>query len=139
MNLDITEKVTTTLFAFEIVFRYALFFPRLRKFFAEKSNCFDLFLVIATSLIQIPAIHNSNVYGWLTVFQILRMYRIIAAIPPTRDLLVFSTSQRVVNLLGQSAAQHSRSPEFNIVIIPAYVFVRNSSISVNQRRDSDGR
>lgn len=127
------------LFAFELIFRFALFFPHLRKFFAEKSNCFDLFLVIATSLIQIPAIHNSSVYGWLTVFQILRVYRIITAIPPTRDLLVFSTSLRMVNRLGQNTEQHSRSPEFNIVIVPAYVFMRNSSISVSQRRDSDGR
>jgi voltage-dependent calcium channel len=29
------------------------------------------------------------VYGWLTIFQLMRVYRIIVAVPVTRDLLVF--------------------------------------------------
>ena len=51
-------------------------------------NCVDLFLVVATCIIQIPPIHNSSVYGWLTIFQILRIYRVIIAIPLTRNLLL---------------------------------------------------
>ena len=84
-----TETVATVIFDIEIVIRVVISFPDWRTFFRKKTNCFDLFLVIATSVIQIPAIHDSSVYGWLTIFQIMRVYRIIIAVPVTRDLLVF--------------------------------------------------
>lgn len=86
----VTETVMTLIFAVEIVIRFAVSFPDWRRFFRSKSNCFDLFLAVATCVIQIPAIHDSSVYGWLTIFQIMRVYRVIMAVPITRDLLVLS-------------------------------------------------
>jgi hypothetical protein len=86
--LNVTETVATAVFAFEIILRFMISFPDWRSFFRKKTNCVDLFLAIATSVIQIPAIHNSGAYGWLTIFQIMRVYRIIIAVPVTRDLLV---------------------------------------------------
>ena len=86
--LGVTETVATIIFDVEIIIRFGVSFPDWRYFFRKKANCFDLFLVISTSLIQIPTIHNSSVYGWLTIFQIMRVYRIIIAVPVTRDLLV---------------------------------------------------
>jgi len=88
LTLGVTESIVTIIFDFEILLRFAVSFPDWRTFFYYKSNCFDLFLAVVTSIIQIPAIHNSSVYGWLTIFQILRVYRVIMAVPFTRDLLV---------------------------------------------------
>jgi voltage-dependent calcium channel len=88
-NIGLTESITTVLLAVEIVIRFGVSFPDWRRFFRSQSNCFDLFLVVATCIIQIPVIHNSSVYGWLTIFQIMRVYRVIMAVPVTRDLLVW--------------------------------------------------
>lgn len=88
LTLGVTETVATVIFDVEIIIRFVISFPDWRVFLRKKTNCFDLFLVITTSIIQIPAIHNSSVYGWLTIFQIMRVYRIIIAVPVTRDLLV---------------------------------------------------
>ncbi len=90
--LGVTETVATIIFDLEIILRFVISFPDWRSFFRKKANCFDLFLAIATSILQIPSIHNSSVYGWLTIFQIMRVYRIIIAVPVTRDLLVLSQS-----------------------------------------------
>jgi len=87
-NVGITETVATIIFDVEIILRFAISFPDWRAFFRKKTNLVDLFLAIATSIIQIPAIRNSGAYGWLTIFQIMRVYRVIMAIPITRDLLV---------------------------------------------------
>lgn len=99
--LGITETIATVIFDVEIIIRFVISFPDWRAFF-HKVNCFDLFLAIATSIIQIPAIHDSNVYGWLTIFQIMRVYRIIIAVPVTRDLLV-STYLTAIDFPEQSS------------------------------------
>lgn len=87
-NVGITETVATIIFDVEIILRFAISFPDWRTFCRKNTNVVDLFLAIATSIIQIPAIRNSGPYGWLTIFQIMRVYRVIKAIPITRDLLV---------------------------------------------------
>lgn len=48
----------------------------------------DLFLAIATLVIQIPPIHNSRAYVYLTVFQVLRIYRPIVYVERLRSLIV---------------------------------------------------
>ena len=85
----------------EILIRFAAYLPRWRHFFQGKRNCIDLSLAIATCVIQIPLIHDSEVYGWLTIFQILRVYRVIIAIPVTRKLLtrVLGNVWGLVNLV----------------------------------------
>src|ERR1700737_2486588 len=89
-------------------------FPDWRSFFRSKTNCVDLFIAITTSVIQIPAIHDSGAYGWLTIFQIMRVYRIIITFPTTRDLLV-SFPLVSADLLEQSTEQCIRADEFNLL------------------------
>ena len=49
----------------------------------------DLAIAVITATIQIPQIHNSGTpYKWLTFFQIVRIYRVVLAVPITRDLIV---------------------------------------------------
>ena len=81
-----TETVVTFLLLFEIFIRFIIDW---RGFFRSKRNLADLLLAVITSIIQIPAIHNSGQpYDWLTVFQILRVYRLVLGLPMTRDLTV---------------------------------------------------
>lgn len=68
--------------------RFLAYLPDWRSFFYRKRNCFDLFLAIACSVIQIPVISNSTIYPWLTVFQLIRWYRVILAFPRMKPLLV---------------------------------------------------
>lgn len=87
-QLEIAEMLFTFVFLFEILCRFACHFPNWRGF-STKSNFFDLFLAIVTSVIQVPVIkHSGSLYRWLTIFQILRSYRIMQAIPFTRELLL---------------------------------------------------
>ena len=58
------------------------------QFFQGKRNVLDLFLAIITTIIQIPVVNNSSWYPWLTFFQLLRFYRVIAAIPRMKSLLL---------------------------------------------------
>jgi voltage-dependent calcium channel len=103
-DLDITESVATAIFALEIIVRFVISFPDWRAFFRRKTNCVDLFIAVATSVIQIPAIRNSSSYGWLTIFQIMRVYRIIIALPITRDLLVLYNSMGLLTLRAKFSA-----------------------------------
>ncbi|KAF8935698.1 calcium channel protein [Haplosporangium bisporale] len=54
----------------------------------NKKNMVDLFLAIATLVIQIPPIHNSRAYVYLTVFQVLRIYRPIIYVERLRSLII---------------------------------------------------
>lgn len=81
------ELYFTLAFDVEIVIRAVAALPEWRTL-REKENAADITLAVLTSLIQIPAIRNSDAYPWLTVFQILRFYRVILAIPRMRRLLV---------------------------------------------------
>jgi len=59
-----------------------------RNFHRKGRNLVDLGLAIITTVILIPAIRNSGQpYNWLTVFQIIRAYRVVLAIPMTRKLI----------------------------------------------------
>lgn len=88
-----TETVVTFLLLLEIFFRFIVDW---RGFFRSKSNIADLFLAVITSIIQIPAIHNSGQpYDWLTIFQILRIYRLVMALPITRHLIVSRLKFRI--------------------------------------------
>ncbi|KAK3941855.1 calcium-channel protein cch1 [Diplogelasinospora grovesii] len=83
--INVAEVVVTILLDIEIVIRFA---ADARGFHRKKRNLFDLGLAIITSIILIPPIHESGqAYNWLTVFQILRVYRLVLAIPMTRKLI----------------------------------------------------
>jgi ABC-type bacteriocin/lantibiotic exporter with double-glycine peptidase domain len=84
--LDQMELFVTMILLFEIVFRFV---SDWRGFHTQRRNWVDLFLAVVTAIILLPPIKNSGrPYDWLTIFQILRVYRLVWAIPVTRNLLV---------------------------------------------------
>ncbi|EPQ27265.1 uncharacterized protein PFL1_05188 [Pseudozyma flocculosa PF-1] len=89
-NRDKGELFFTIAFDVEILMRFLSFVldGDWRSFLRSKQNIGDLVLAGVTSIIQIPAIKHSSVYAWLTFFQVARFYRVIAAVPRMRVLLV---------------------------------------------------
>lgn len=88
--IDVTEIIITFLLLAEILIRFIVDW---RHFFRSKRNVIDLMIAIITTVIQIPAIkhaHDGRAYAWLTIFQIMRVYRVVLAVPVTRDLIVSS-------------------------------------------------
>ncbi|RYD82811.1 MAG: hypothetical protein EOP84_08875 [Verrucomicrobiaceae bacterium] len=86
--IDRSETVVTLILLFEILIRIVVDW---RHFFSSKRNITDLLIAIITTVIQIPAIkeaHDGKAYAWLTIFQIIRVYRVVLAVPVTRDLIV---------------------------------------------------
>ena len=86
--IDVAETAVTLILLAEIIIRFVVDW---RHFFYSKRNLADLLIAIVTTVIQIPAVKNSHdgrAYAWLTVFQILRIYRVVLAVPMTRDLIV---------------------------------------------------
>jgi hypothetical protein len=84
--IDNSETVITLLLLLEIILRFVVDW---RHFFQSKMNIADLLLALITTIIQLPPIHRSGQpYAWLTIFQILRIYRVVLAVPMTRDLIV---------------------------------------------------
>jgi hypothetical protein len=100
--LDKGELAITTLFDIEIIIRVLAELPDWRNFFIHGNNWLDLILAIGSTIIQIPAIHQSNVYPWLTIFQLARFYRVILEVPRMRPLLVRSIVQSRIFFGGGS-------------------------------------
>ncbi|KAI0204743.1 ion transporter [Astrocystis sublimbata] len=97
--INITSILVTTLLDIEIVFRIV---ANWKYFHRSKRNLFDLFLAIANTIILLPQIRNSGqTFAWLTIFQIVRAYRVVLAIPITRDLiyLVLGNASGIGNLI----------------------------------------
>ncbi|KAG9239431.1 BcCCH1, calcium channel protein [Amylocarpus encephaloides] len=93
------EVVVTFLLLVEIILRFAVDW---RGFTRNKKNWFDLGLVVITTIILLPPIRNSErPYAWLTLFQLMRIYRVIIAVPITRQLitLVLGNSSGIANLM----------------------------------------
>jgi voltage-dependent calcium channel len=86
--LDKGELAITALFDVEIIIRILAELPNWRSFFARGNNWLDLILAIGSTVIQIPTIHNSPVYPWLTIFQLARFYRVILEVPRMKPLMV---------------------------------------------------
>ena len=83
------ERYLTIAFDVEIILRFFTYAldGNPRMFLRKKHNSLDLFLAVITSVMQIPQVHLSGWYPWLTFFQLARFYRVIAAIPRMRVLL----------------------------------------------------
>lgn len=86
-TLSRVELHFTLAFDVEILIRAIASLPDWRTL-SQGENAADVSLAVLTTLIQIPAIHNSPAYPWLTVFQLGRFYRVILAVPRMRPLLV---------------------------------------------------
>lgn len=98
-TIDAIEVITTLILDIEIGIRIAIGF---RGFHRNKRNLVDLALAIITSAILLPPIHRATeIYAWLTVFQILRVYRIVLAVPMTAKLikLVLGDATGISNLM----------------------------------------
>ncbi|KAJ4296780.1 calcium channel protein [Kalmusia sp. IMI 367209] len=86
--IDVSEIGVTFLLLAEILIRFIIDW---RHFFRSKQNITDLIIAIITTVIQIPAIkhsHDGRAYAWLSVFQIIRIYRVVLAVPMTRELIM---------------------------------------------------
>lgn len=95
----INSLIVTILLDIEIVIRFA---ANWRAFHRNTRNLFDFFLALATTIIALPPIlGDSQKYAWLTIFQILRSYRVVLAIPITRKLivLVLGNATGIANLI----------------------------------------
>lgn len=90
--IDVTETIITLALLGEILVRFIVDW---RHFFKSRRNVTDLMIAIITTVIQLPAVkaaHGGRAYAWLSIFQIMRVYRIVLAVPVTRDLIVSSSS-----------------------------------------------
>lgn len=86
--IDRTETTVTFVLCLEILLRLVVDW---RHFFRSKRNVVDLLIAIITTVIQLPVVKNAyggKAYAWLTIFQIVRVYRVVLAVPMTRDLIV---------------------------------------------------
>jgi hypothetical protein len=95
--IEKSETIVTFILLLEILVRLAVDW---RHFFNSRRNITDLIIAITTTIIQIPAIkhaHGGKAYAWLTIFQIVRVYRIVLAVPVTRDLIVCTAHGRLAN------------------------------------------
>jgi len=86
--LNSGELAITVAFDIEIIVRFATYLPDWRDFFRKGRNWLDLVLAIGSTVIQIPPVRSSPVYPWLTIFQLLRFYRVILEVPRMKPLLV---------------------------------------------------
>ncbi|THG95158.1 hypothetical protein EW026_g6441 [Hermanssonia centrifuga] len=94
------ELVLTIVFDIEIFIRILAYLPDWRGFLARGQNWLDIVLALGSSIIQIPLIHNSSIYPWLTIFQLARFYRVILEIPRMKPLLlaVFGNMYGLANM-----------------------------------------
>lgn len=96
--IDGVEIAVTAIMDLEIVLRCAAYW---RGFHKSRQNLFDLAVALITTVILIPPIRNSRAYAWLTAFQIVRVYRVVLAVPVTRKLimLVLGNASGIANLM----------------------------------------
>ena len=99
--IGFAQLIVSLILLGEILLRFAVDW---RGFIRSGKDWFDLFLAVVTAAIEIPAVKhawNGQAYAWLTVFQILRVYRVVLAISITRELimLVLKHVSGVLNLI----------------------------------------
>ena len=94
--LNSGELAITIAFDVEIVLRFATYLPDWRDFFRKGRNWLDLILAIGSTIIQIPPVRSSEAYPWLTIFQLLRFYRVILEVPRMKPLLVSRRTPKIM-------------------------------------------
>ncbi|RKP08010.1 Ion transport protein-domain-containing protein [Thamnocephalis sphaerospora] len=77
---ETAEAGFTAYFAVEILVRMVAS-ATWRTFWASASNRTDLFLAIATSIVQLPFIRQVPWYRYLTIFPLMRFYRVVPLVP----------------------------------------------------------
>lgn len=96
--INTAEVVVTILLDVEMMIRIITDW---HHFHSSWRNILDLVLAVITSIILIPPIRGTRAYDWLTIFQIVRVYRVVLAIPVTRQLiqLVLGNATGIANLM----------------------------------------
>ncbi|KAI1260114.1 ion transporter [Xylariaceae sp. FL1019] len=97
--IKISDILVTALLDAEIIIRIA---ANWKSFHRNPRNIVDLLLAVANTVILLPPIMNSGqTYAWLTIFQIIRAYRVVLSVPITRDLilLVLGNATGIGNLI----------------------------------------
>ncbi|TGZ76287.1 hypothetical protein EX30DRAFT_399378 [Ascodesmis nigricans] len=84
-TLDKLEIIICCILFVEIIMR---FLADYRSFHKHRRNWVDLALAVIALVISMPGVRRSSrAYDWMTIFSILRVYRVVWAIPVTRNLL----------------------------------------------------
>ncbi|CAO0803366.1 unnamed protein product [Mucor circinelloides] len=99
--LNMAETIFSIAFLFEILVRMLNSRKDLKGFFQSKMNATDFLIAVVTCIIQIPPIHkNVYIYVWFTGFQVLRIYRLVVAVPRLRKLMsrVLGSVYGLINL-----------------------------------------
>ena len=99
--IDLVQIIVTVTLLVEIALRFLVDW---RGFMRSGRDWFDLLLAIVTTIMEIPLVreaHHGQAYAWLSIFQILRAYRVVLAISITRELimLVLKHVSGVLNLI----------------------------------------
>ena len=96
--INMAEIVITAVLDVEILIRIVADW---RGFHRDWRNLLDLLLATATSVIYFTPVQYSRVAAWLSVFEIVRVYRIVLGIPVTRTLiyLVLGNATGIANLV----------------------------------------
>ncbi|CAO3684026.1 unnamed protein product [Rhizopus microsporus] len=100
-GLDLAETIFSLAFLVEMVLRLLAQRRDLKAFFKDKMNTTDLLIAVVTCIIQLPWIKQHRlIYIWFTGFQVLRIYRVIVAIPRLRNLMsrVVGSMYGLINL-----------------------------------------
>ncbi|KAL1701237.1 Ion transport protein-domain-containing protein [Schizophyllum commune] len=94
------ELGITIAFDVEIGLRVLATLPDWRDFFRHGQNWLDTAIAVVSTIIQIPAIHNSALYPWFTIVQLMRFYRVILVVPRMKPLLlaVFGNMYGLANM-----------------------------------------
>ena len=124
--IDVSETVVTLILLVEILIRIT---SDWRHFFSNNRNIVDMAIAIVTTIIQLPALRNAyggRAYAWLTIFQIIRVYRVVLAVPILRDPVVSTNRTSQVNPSanvkpGDRFWKHGRPAEFGLFCFPTHV------------------
>ncbi|TDZ22128.1 Calcium-channel protein cch1 [Colletotrichum orbiculare MAFF 240422] len=130
--IDAVEVVVTLVLDIEIAIRFAADW---RAFHKSRRNLVDAGLAIITTIILIPPIRNSGeIYAWLTVFQILRVYRLVLAVPMTRKLIVLVLGNSNAQLFRGEIPKHTDDGDLNEV---SFFTIYNSFLGMYQILSSE--
>ncbi|KAH9979222.1 Ion transport protein-domain-containing protein [Lactifluus volemus] len=138
--LNIGELVLTIAFDIEIVIRFVAHLPDWRGFFIQGHNYFDFALAIGSTIIQIPVIHNSPVYPWLTIFQLARFYRLLRGdVQSTQSMnfgQIFTSFLAIYQIFSSEnwttvlySSDKRRNP-WGIIVLQMFIAVINENFSI---------
>ncbi|KAI7871731.1 Ion transport protein-domain-containing protein [Spinellus fusiger] len=98
--IDNAETAFTFIFVIEIILRI-VGAPNWIQFWSLGRNQVDLLLVISTCVIQLPMIQNLDIYKYLTIFQVFRLYRLLICFPRVRRIIyaALGSGESIINVV----------------------------------------